>query len=91
MRLQDNGDIVGFRAIPPPATPMALYPHWERLSMPVGMLTLRPLDRWRSIDGTSTADIDDIHRLLTRHVIGRRLALNLLRNKALLETEIEPA
>jgi S1-C subfamily serine protease len=61
------------------------------LSSPAQAAGLQEGDVILSIDGTSTADIDDIHRLLTRHVIGKRLSLTILRNKSLLETEIEPS
>ncbi len=49
---------------------------------------LREGDIIVSIDGNQ---IDDIHRLLTRRVIGKKLGMPLLRNRATLEIEIAPA
>lgn len=57
---------------------------------PANIAGLKVGDVIISINGNSIADIDDIHRLLTRHVIGRELNMTLLRNTATLETEIVP-
>lgn len=44
-----------------------------------------------SIDEVPISAIDDIHRLLTSHVIGKKLSMQLLRNGTTLQIQIIPA
>jgi S1-C subfamily serine protease len=52
---------------------------------------LREGDVIVSLGGDAITDIDDMHRLLTRHVVGVKLAMALLRNRAPLEATVVPA
>jgi S1-C subfamily serine protease len=51
---------------------------------------LREGDILIALGETTIATVDDLHRLLTRDVIGRELPLALLRGGALLEARITP-
>jgi S1-C subfamily serine protease len=52
---------------------------------------LREGDVILSLGDTSIADIDDMHRLLTRHVVGKKLRMALLRDGTTLDVEIVPS
>jgi S1-C subfamily serine protease len=58
---------------------------------PADITGLKEGDIIVSMDENPTAGIDDIHRLLTRDVIGRELAIVLVRGTARLEMMIIPA
>ena len=57
---------------------------------PAARVGIRPGDVVLRFDGKVVNGIDDLHRLLSRDSIGRRIALVLRRDSRIVELEIEP-
>jgi len=52
---------------------------------------LRPEDLIVSVDGTATATVDELQRLMVAELIGRRVKVGLVREGRALEVDLVPA